>query len=103
MRINRMAAQPIVDEWFELTRDTMPCLAKERGWPVRFDHCFQRILLDNAVGGAWKEAIASPAYRNATDAQLRQAIALGREAVNGEADLSELNRRSLVWRGKHED
>jgi len=97
-----MAAQPIVDEWFELTRDTMPRLARERGWPVRFDHCFQRILLDNAVGEKWTGAIASPAYRNATDAQLRQAIVLGREAVDGEADLSELNRRSLVWRGKRE-
>ena len=87
-------------EWFALTREQMPSLASARGWPVRFDHCFQRILLDNAVGGRWRDAIASPAYRNATDEQLTRAIALGRDAIAGRSDLHDLNRRSLDWRGK---
>ena len=71
-----------------------------RDWPVRFDHCFQRILLDNAVGGPWREHIDSPAYRNAPEPILARAIALGEAAVANEADLAELNRRSLAWRGK---
>ena len=87
-------------EWFALTRETMPAAAGERGWPVHLDHCFQRILLDNAVGGAWRDHIAPPAYRNATDEQLATAIALAKRALSGEADLHALNARSLQWRGK---
>jgi hypothetical protein len=87
--------------WLSLTRDVMPSLAQERGWPVRADHCFQRILLDQACGGRWYDAIARrPAYRHASDAQLDAAIALGDAVVAGIADLTQLNRQSLVWRGK---
>ncbi len=95
-----MAAQDIVDVWNELTRRTMPGLARSRDWPVHLDHCFQRILLDHAVGGYWKDAIASPAYRHASDRQLRDAIALGRAVINGARDLHAMNRQSLIWRGK---
>ncbi len=86
--------------WFALTRETMPAVAKARDWPVHLDHCFQRILLDNAVGGPWRNAIAAPAYRNATGQQLSAAIALGEAALEGDVDLPALNRQSLVWRGK---
>ena len=95
-----MDREKLVEEWFALTREEMPSLAGERRWPVRFDHCFQRILLDNAVGAKWAEVIAAPAYRNADQHILERAIALGREAIAGEADLSDLNRKSLAWRGK---
>ena len=95
-----MDREKLVEDWFALTRQTMPALADERGWPVRFDHCFQRILLDNAVGGAWRDHIAAPAWRNASEAQLFEAIRLGKAAVAGEEDLAALNRRSLEWRGK---
>ena len=87
-------------DWFTLTRETMPALAAERGWPVRFDHCFQRILLDNAVGGHWRDAIVPPAYRNASTELLGRAIALGEAAIEGREDPAEPNRRSLEWRGK---
>lgn len=95
-----MAEQRIVDRWFALTRERMPALAEERDWPVRLDHCFQRILLDNAVGGHWSEEIPAPAYRNAPDELLERAIALGEAAVAGEEDFGELNDNSLAWRGK---
>lgn len=86
--------------WFALTRERMPQLAGKRDWPVRFDHCFQRILLDNACGGPWREHIASPAYRNAPSDLLARAVALGTACVEGSADLVALNRQSLRWRGK---
>ena len=92
--------EALLARWFELTRQSMPAAAAERGWPVRFDHCFQRILLDNAVGGAWRKAIAAPAWRHASDAQLARAVALGEAALAGEDNLAELNRNSLRWRGK---
>ena len=95
-----MARSTLVDRWFALTREEMPAAAAGRGWPVRFDHCFQRILLDHAAGGPWRYAIAAPAWRHATEAQLQRAIALGEAALAGEADLAALNRQSLAWRGK---
>jgi hypothetical protein len=79
----------------------LPGLAAERDWPVRADHCFQRILLDHAVGGRWYDHVtARPAYRHLAQDALARAVALGREAVAGDADLADLNRQSLVWRGK---
>jgi hypothetical protein len=88
-------------DWLELTRETMPREAPGRGWPVRFDHCFQRILLDNATGGVWYDAIPRrPAYRHAPDDVLRAAVDLGRAVLEGRADLGALNRHSLDWRGK---
>lgn len=86
--------------WFALTREQMPGLAKKRDWPVRFDHCFQRILLDNVVQDAWRKEIAAPAYRHATYAQLTSAIIMGEKVIAGEADLEELNHQSLRWRDK---
>ena len=87
--------------WLALTRETLPALAPMRGWPVRADHCFQRILLDNALGGRWYDHVAGrPAYRHLDDAALARAVALGEAAAAGEVDVALLNRRSLAWRGK---
>ncbi|WP_236687855.1 hypothetical protein [Jannaschia aquimarina] len=87
--------------WLDLTRRQMPEAAAERGWPIRFDHCFQRVLLDNAVRGVWYDAITGrPAYRHAPADILVTAIELGEAALAGRADISDLNRRSLTWRGK---
>ncbi len=87
--------------WLDLTRRELPGLAQSRGWPVRADHCFQRILLDHAFGGVWYEHVAGrPAYAHADAIALSHAVALGEAAVAGDADMAELNRRSLGWRGK---
>lgn len=95
-------ARPALEAaWLALTRETLPALAALRGWPVRADHCFQRILLDNAVEGCWYDHIAArPAYAHAADAVLARAVALGEAAIEGGVNLVELNRRSLAWRGK---
>jgi hypothetical protein len=85
--------------WLRLTRERLPSLAASRDWPVRHDHCFQRILLDHACGGRWYDSIAGrPAYRFASDGTLRAAVALGEAVAAGTADLHRLNRRSLAWR-----
>ncbi|ANU07663.1 GCN5-related N-acetyltransferase [Paraurantiacibacter namhicola] len=86
--------------WFSLTRHELPDAAMTRDWPVHLDHCFQRILLDNACQGPWRDHIAPPAYRNASDDVLLEAIALGELVLDGQRDLAELNRKSLAWRGK---
>lgn len=88
-------------EWLRLTREALPAVAGARGWPVRADHCFQRILLDAAFGGRWYDFVEKrPAYRHADSAALTRAVALGRAVLAGEADLRALNGQSLRWRGK---
>ena len=88
-------------EWLRLTRATLPSLAATRAWPVSADHCFQRILLDNALGCCWYEAVARrPAYAHVEEAALARAVALAHAVIAGEADLHLLNANSLRWRGK---
>ena len=97
----RTGREALEARWLELTRERLPEVASARGWPVRFDHCFQRILLDNACGTVWYERIAKrPAYAHASDSVLGKAVSLGEAVLDGTADLDELNRRSLEWRGK---
>ena len=85
--------------WLDLTRSALP-RAGGPAWPVRLDHCFQRILLDNAVGGCWYAAISGrPAYRHAPGEILRRAVRLGEAVLEGRADIEALNRASLAWRG----
>jgi len=98
-----MTDRPALEaEWLHLTRTALPEAARERpDWPVALDHCFQRILLDHAVGGRWYDHVAArPAYRHIVEDALARAVALGRAVAAGEADLAALNRQSLAWRGK---
>ena len=88
-------------EWLDLTRRTLPAVAGERGWSIRFDHCFMRVLLDHAHGGVWMDHVTRrPAYKHVSDEALARAVAAGRAVLTGEADLPAMNRQSLDWRGK---
>lgn len=102
MSVNDTDEREVLERrWLALTRADLPAVASARGWPIRLDHCFQRVLLDNACGGVWYATIAGrPAYRHAPVAVLAAAVALGERALQGDVDLEELNRRSLAWRGK---
>jgi len=86
-------------QWRDLVARRLPEAARP-GWPVRLDHCFARILLDNACGGPWRDSVAAPAHANMPADGLEHAIALGEAVLAGTADLALLNRRSLAWRGK---
>lgn len=98
MNSNRPALEA---RWLHLTRVVMPKLAATRRWPVRHDHCFQRILLDAACGARWTDHVEGrPAYRRIDDARLARAVALAEDTIEGCADLSTLNRESLRWRGR---
>ena len=88
-------------EWLRLTREALPAAARERGWPIRLDHCFMRVLLDHAYQDAWYDHVSRrPAYKHVPDEALTRAVAAGRAALSGEADLPAMNRASLGWRGK---
>ena len=88
------------DRWRDLVGRRLPEAAGPCGWPVRFDHCFARILLDNALDAPWRTRVPPPAWRNVPEEDLARAVALGEAALTGEADMHALNARSLALRGK---
>ena len=83
-----------------LVMEELPAAATARDWPVHLDHCFARILLDHACARPWREVIQAPAWRNAPAPILARAVRLGEAVLDGRADLWQLNRQSLDWRGK---
>ncbi len=91
-----------VAQYLHLTHTVMPALAQtsKRHWPVRNDHCFQRIVLDTICGGVWYDHIARPAFRHLSPAQAMRAVQLCEQIIAGAADLTALNQQSLAWRGK---
>lgn len=96
------AISDVVSRYQHLTKTIMPELArsKQTEWPVRNDHCFQRIVLDAICRGVWYDHIARPAYRHLSDAQALRAVQLCEDIIAGRADLADMNRQSLAWRGK---
>ena len=97
----------LADRWKYLYAEYLPSLAKAKDpaqskWPVNLDHCFARIVLDNAVGrdAPWTQVVKSPAVKYMTVGQFESAIGLAEKIANGEADLVELDERSLILRGK---
>lgn len=97
--------------WKTLYTTTLPSLARSKDpaqphWPVVLDHCFARIILDNAIGASaptqqpWTGVLKAPAWRHMSAAQLQAAIALAEGVCRGEADLVRLDEISLALRGK---
>lgn len=87
-----------------LVDEALPAAARAGGWSLRLDHCFGRVLLDDAVEGCWYDHLdrrAGAAYRQLDDARLAGAVALGeRLLTEGDPLLRTLDARSLAWRGK---
>lgn len=87
--------------WRELYRTRLPAMAERReDWPVYLDHCFARILLDNAVGQFWRDVIDPPAWKNTPLPVLQTAIDLGEAVLSDTADIWDLNDASLKMRNK---
>lgn len=91
-------------QWLTLTRRVLPARAAVQRWPLRADHCFQRVVLDAVCGGRWYDHVPSrPAYRYLDEPRLRAAVALAQRLATGadaDALLRELDAQSLRWRGK---
>jgi len=87
----------------ELVTAELPVAAQRgEGWPVRRDHCFARVVLDNHFGGVWYEHVdGRPAYRSLPAADLRGAIAIAERMLETGPSLAEaLNERSCRWRAE---
>ena len=81
----------------------LPARAAREGWALRRNHCFGRVLLDDAVGGSWYDVLdrRHAAYRQLDDERLAHAIAQGERLLHeGDPLLRELDAQSLRWRGK---
>jgi proline racemase len=93
----------LVARYRALVREELPAAARRDGWVLREDHCFGRVLLDDAAGGCWYDVLdrRRTAFLQLTDAQLAQAVALAeRLPVEGDPLLREVDERSRAWRGK---
>jgi len=90
--------QVLRQRWRQLVEHRLPAAAVSRGWPIQNDHCFARVLLDNAVGAPWRLCIRPPAWRNAPPETLENAIALGEAALAGRRDMAALDERSQALR-----
>jgi hypothetical protein len=92
------------NQYLELTNKILPDLAVSRSFPVRYNHCFQRIILDNLLQCCWYEVLQrgrEPAYKQLNAEQLEQAIALAHGIMtHPNSYLEQLNQNSLRWRGK---
>jgi len=88
----------------ELVDRELPTAATRDRWTLRDDHCFGRVLLDDAVGACWYDVLdrrAGAAYRQLDDDRLAHAVAQGeRLLAEGDPLLRDLDARSLAWRGK---
>ena len=98
-----MRTADLVSRYMVLTKEIMPNLARtsHRHWPVRNDHCFQRIVLDAVCGGVWYDHLLRPAYKNLAHDQAANAVDLCNNIISGDTDLVVLNKQSLKWRGKY--
>lgn len=93
--------------WKQLYAKDLPAAAKSKSssqkiWPVSLDHCFARIILDNAIGKTvpWPNVLKSPAYKHMTMNQLRDAISCGNDILDGTSNLVDMDEKSLVLRNK---
>ena len=89
--------------YLALVREELPAAARAGGWVLRLDHCFGRVLLDDAVGGCWYDVLdrRRAAFRQLDDEQLAGAVSLGERLLEeGDPLLRRLDDQSLRWRGK---
>ena len=90
--------------YLQLVNKELPALAKQRQFPVRFNHCFARIILDNLFDRCWYEALdrkKGAAYKQLSLEQIQQAIAIAEAIIDRPSDyIKKLNQNSLRWRNK---
>ncbi len=99
----RADRQALEQRYVALVREALPAAALAQGWRLQRDHCFGRVLLDDAVGACWYDVLdrRRTAFRQLDDRQLAGAVALAeRLLTQGDALLAQLDDRSLAWRGK---
>lgn len=62
------------------------------------NHCYWRIALDNVLASRWDKVIQRPAYKNLTESQLREVVALLEKYRSDKHLLMVHNKKSLQYR-----
>jgi len=93
-----LTREQLAARWLDLTRRVLPGMARAEGWPIRLDHCFMRVCLDQALGQPWHERVRRPAIRHLGDDELRRAVVIAERIAADPAVLPSLNAQSLAWR-----
>ena len=72
------------DKYTHLINHQLPALARQAPMPVRFNHCFARIVLDNLFEDCWYNHLSrkQPAYKQLNETQLIEAIAIAQSILN---------------------
>jgi hypothetical protein len=84
-----------------LVHERLPAAARQAGtWPIRYDHCFARVVLDSVFEDEWYGHVdGRPAYKHLSASELERAVGLAERMIERGAPLvEELNERSLRWR-----
>ncbi|MEM8501542.1 MAG: hypothetical protein AAF716_00130 [Cyanobacteria bacterium P01_D01_bin.1] len=99
--MNSIAA--LREQYLSLVNDQLPNRAKEGLMPVRFNHCFARIILDNLFEGCWYDHLSrkQPAYKQLDESQLEKGIAIAQTMLSDPKAATQFNQNSLRWRGKN--
>ncbi len=65
-----MTSRPELEQRYrDLVSTELPDAARRGAWVIRLDHCFGRVLLDDAVGACWYDVLGrgrGAAFRNWT-------------------------------------
>ncbi len=94
--------QSLRAQYLNLINKQLPAEAVHTSMPVRFNHCFARIVLDNLFEDCWYNHLSrkKPAYVQLNEAQLEKAITFAQAMVKNPSTAVLLNQNSLHWRGK---
>ena len=98
---DRLHRYELQERYLKLTRHVLPAVARMKGWALKEDHCFMRVILDHLFQDCWYNHLDRrlTAYKQLNDQQLRRAISLATVIEGGEFDtLDKWNRESLRWR-----
>jgi hypothetical protein len=89
-------------QYLDLINHQLPLKAQQTSMPVRFNHCFARIVLDNLFNDCWYNHLSRqrPAYQQLNETQLKGAITIARAMLRQPKNVERLNKKSLRWRGK---
>ena len=104
VNIHQDSEELLRQRYMEMVSDTLPNMSKSRDWPIRFDHCFARVILDQVFQGCWYDHIdrkKGAAYKQLNSAQLLDALTIAGRILQGPDEvLVDMNKQSLRWRGK---
>ena len=84
-------------EYQTLINQTLPSTYTQ---PIRFNHCFGRVVLDWLFDDVWYGHVDRPAYRHLTAEQLSRCIDRMHQWIADHSVLVADNARSLQLRGK---